>query len=754
MADKKKRSNKKAQNALAAEAEAKKQEYEAQQESLNNMSQGEREGLYTFSDEDLIKGYNLLRDNKPAEGAESNSYLTRMSAYKNEASKRGINLDDPNVTPTTSGTTAVDPSKLTFAAIVEKRFPGADPNKLTDEQKDALTEDIINNRGYEPGDVTKAILGDDRIAKINESRNNPEGQNNTGSVNPKSTTEVPAYNGMKDIKNTVEKLEGQKADPHAPYTGIPVMNPDNTVNGYRSLGTDIKDIRYADDRVKEARMNDATRVEAESNKKKLNRLLEAEKTYEQTLDKLNKDLAKENSKTNKAIIKSTISQVSKRAKDIDDQIAAIKGDIKAENERELMNALSEDQRIKLAELNVEKTQLDRHLGYLMNDLQGDIDIFLDPNADTTVKQQSIAKLQEYIPEIQDNLKNRLNIASGELSNIAETVKSTGNEDFIEALDNINAAIEIFNQQGLNIQDPKTAKQLGAFVDRLDDIIKHQDRYDLDTRYANDMKESAVNRLLFDIFDEVKSAFVFIAAIESGNPQLIRSSIDVYNNKIQQAEADYKVGQIKGLEENKVRELTGQSIADFFTTSQAKPQLDMLREQLHIQTAEQEQELMKGLEKSFEEFNKYKAANPEKATDFSAWVLDRSNKGNPLSMLISASLQNPDSVKSVLQGLYDAFTNIFTNSDRNEKTDIISLGSKGKSSKWIDNALSKANAKKTEKAEETESEEETPQLDPALMLDMQNTVSQALASKAAPPQAGAPQAGAPKTNNGFGRTNLA
>ena len=40
------------------------------------------------------------------------------------------------------------------------------------------------------------------------------------------------------------------------------------------------------------------------------------------------------------------------------------------------------------------------------------------------------------------------------------------------------------------------------------------------------------------------------------------------------------------------------------------------------------------------------------------------------------------------------------------------------------------------------------------MDMQNTVSQALASRVAPPQANAPQAGAPKTNNGFGRTNLA
>jgi hypothetical protein len=77
--------------------------------------------------------------------------------------------------------------------------------------------------------------------------------------------------------------------------------------------------------------------------------------------------------------------------------------------------------------------------------------------------------------------------------------------------------------------------------------------------------------------------------------------------------------------------------------------------------------------------------------------------------------------------------------------LINNGSnKKKTASFLDNAISKSSKKK-----EPEKEKDT-----ALIMDMQNTVGQALASRAAPPQAGAPQAGAPKTNNGFGRTNLA
>ena len=667
--------------------------------------------------------------------------------------------------------------KLTFADVVEKQFPGADPNKLTDEQKDAITETIIHNPGYEPGEVTKSILGDDRIAKIDESRNKPEGQQNTEqNVEPNV---APTYNGMGDIKDTVEDLEGKKADPNAPYAGIPVMNNDGTTNGYRSIFTDIKDIGYADDKVEEARKNDPTRVAAETNKNKLEGLLKKQELYNSELDNLTKKLQKDNTREGKVITNAAIKKYKELADQNAKEIEALKGDIKAEDDRAYMEAFSEDQRMKFAELNNEKYKLDRSLNYMMNDLQGDIDLYLDPNADAAKKQEAIARLQEYVPELQDNLKNRLNIASGEIANIAETVKATGNQDFIEALDNINAAIEMFNKEGLNINDPETAKQLGAFVDRLDDIVKHQDKYDLDTRYANDMKESAVNRLLFDIFDDVKSAFVFMAAIESGNPQLIRSSIDTYNNKIQQAEADYKVGQIKGIEENKVRDITGENIANFFTTSEAKPQLEFLAKQLNITEGEAQKRAIEASEKAYEEYNKYlnQMKNEGKKPEaFAAWVLQQrasnvNSASGLLGLLLGAGLMNTEQIENLIKNNLSKATEGFENGGivggegvgataGSDNTTINAregemvlnadqqkqlwdlVNGKGKSGKWIDNALGKVKEKQ---------EAETPKEDPALTLDMQNTVNQALAARTQPQQKPTMQGQSLNVNKGFGKT---
>jgi hypothetical protein len=86
----------------------------------------------------------------------------------------------------------------------------------------------------------------------------------------------------------------------------------------------------------------------------------------------------------------------------------------------------------------------------------------------------------------------------------------------------------------------------------------------------------------------------------------------------------------------------------------------------------------------------------------------------------------------------------TGSDETKKEDITNISStKKRTSSILDGVVGKLSEKN-----------KPEQKDPALMMDIQNTVGQALAARAAPPQAGAPQAGAPKTNNGFGRTNLA
>jgi hypothetical protein len=185
--------------------------------------------------------------------------------------------------------------------------------------------------------------------------------------------------------------------------------------------------------------------------------------------------------------------------------------------------------------------------------------------------------------------------------------------------------------------------------------------------------------------------------------------------------------------------------------------------------------MDALEAGFEEYNKYKQEHPGEAIDFAAWVSAYKNEGGIAGQIISALLMNFPGLKKAIEnninkansaagdyasggivpGNSYSGDNLTANVNSGEMIlnqeqqanlwNLINNGSnKKKTASFLDNAISKSSKKKEPEKEK----------DPALIMDMQNTVSQALASRAAPPQAGAPQAGAPKTNNGFGRTNLA
>lgn len=291
MSNKKKKSNKEMRQELNNQVQS-------AQEQLNNLSQGEREGLHTFSDDDLARGYNLLRENKPVEGAESNSYLTRMSAYKSEASKRGIDLD--NYVPSTKvapANTEVAPAKdrsnLKFDDIVQEVIPGADPNNLTDEQKDLVADAIANEPGYTPKDRTKAILGDERIAGIMAKRDADN-----------ANTDKPVGDGLLDrLKATSADLNERKADPKAEYTGIPGENAQGNALGYRSVINDAKDLAYANNDLKAARLNDSVRQEAIAAKKEAKSVANDIKKYDREYTQLLDDLEGTNKKSEKMLIK-------------------------------------------------------------------------------------------------------------------------------------------------------------------------------------------------------------------------------------------------------------------------------------------------------------------------------------------------------------------------------------------------------------------------------------------------------------------
>ena len=752
MSNKKKKSNKEMRQELNNQVQS-------AQEQLNNLSQGEREGLHTFSDDDLAKGYNLLRENKPAEGAESNSYLTRMSAYKNEASKRGIDLDNyvpsTKVTPDTTETApAKDRSNLSFDSVVEEVIPGADPDNLTDEQKDLVAEAIANEPGYTPGDRTKAILGDERIASIMAKRDADN-----------ANTDAPVGDGLLDrLEATSNDLNARKADPNAEYTGIPGENARGDIQGYRSIINDAKDLAYAHNDLKAARENDDVRQSAIAAKKEAKEVTEAIKKYDREYTQLFNDLDKSNKKSEKMLLKGMINErkakldelqgrldelnanfENKYGMTINDAIAGSDKNLAALEAAginpEELSKLAGENYDKVAELLGQRAQVTEELDYLTGDIKDDIEMLLGSNVDPAKAEEVYAKLEKLEPKFREAITNKVNLNKNTLDALGSVVESLNDEDATELYQNLQGMAQGFLDQKIDVSDPKTIELLDQYSKEFDDIIKNQEMYDKDTRYANDLRLSAFNRLMFNIFDDLKSALVFGVALESGNPQVIRSALDQYNYKLQEAEQKRKTDTYGAYSENRIREITQDNIARFKKITEIDPEIAKYEKVLNIQEGEAGKRQMDALEAGFEEFNKYKQEHPNESVDFAAWVSANKNAGGVVGQIISALLMNFPDLKNVIGSAIQGMTT-GTSSDETMKNEVSNVSSKKHTSSWLDNATSKlSQAKEPEKKP-----------DPALMMDMQNTVGQALAARQQIPQGQtAPQGQQLNTKTGFGRT---
>ena len=651
-----------------------------------------------------------------------------------------------------------DRSNLSFDSIVEEVIPGADPNNLSEEQKDLVADAIEKEKGYTPGDRTKAILGDERIAKIEAAKNN---ENDLPSENQD--------NGLLDkLKATSEDLNQRKANPDGEYTGIPGENAQGNTLGYRSLINDVRDVAYTNDDLKAARLNDSVRQEAIAAKKEAKSVINDIKKYDREYTDLLGDLEKTNKKSEKMLIKGLINERKAKLDELQGKVDSINAEFESKygmtiNEAmsgsdkntealeaagidpEALSALAGEKYNEITDLLGQRAEVNNELDYISDDIKDDVNLLLQPNATQEQLDAVYAKLEKIEPKLREVINNKVNLNKNTLDTLGEVVSNINDPDVTEAYQNLQGMAQGFLDQKIDISNPETLKALQVYEKEFSDIIKNQEMYDKDTRYANDMRLSAVNRLMFNIFDDIKSAIVFAAAIESGNPQAVRSALDMYNYKIQEAENKRKTDQYGAYTENRIREITQDNIARFKKITEIDPDIAKLERVLNIQEGEAGKRQMDALEAGFEAFNKYKQDNPGSAVDFAAWVSANRNAGGVLGQIISTLLMNFPDLKNaagtLLQGTND------TSSDGTKKEDIIDVsGGKKKTSSILDGVVGKLGEKRQA--------EQPKEKDPALMMDMQNTVGQALASRVAPPQASAPQAGAPKTSNGFGRTNLA
>lgn len=708
------------------------------------------------------------REGRPGEKAENKEYWSNYTLalqgalenlgidpnnYKAETKEgQGFQLQEDGTRP------AKDRSNLSFDSIVEEVIPGADPNNLTDEQKNLVAEAIANEPGYTPGDRTKAILGDERIADIMSKRDADN-----------ANTDKPVGEGLLDrLKAKSTDLNARKADPNAIYTGIPGENARGDIQGYRSIINDVKDLAYANNDLKDARLNDPVRQEAIAAKKEAKDTSDAIKKYDREYTNLINDLEKTNKKSERMLIKGMINERKARLDELQNSLDEINSNFEKQYgmtindalagsdknvaaleaagiDPEALSALAGKKYNEITDLLGQRAQVNEELDYISNDIKGDIELLLDGNADPSQLEAVYAKLEKLEPKLRETLNNKVNLNKNTLDALGDVVDSLGDDDAKELYQNLQGMAQGFLEQKIDITDENTLKVLDQYSKEFDDIIKNQEMYDKDTRYASDLRLSSFNRMMFNIFDDIKSAIVFLAAIESGNPQVIRSALDQYNYKLQDAENKRKTDQYGAYTENRIREITQDNIARFKKITEIDPDIAKLERVLNIQEGEAGKRQMDALEAGFEEFNKYKSEHPNESIDFAAWVSANRNAGGVLGQIISALLMNFPDLKNAATNLYQSMgeTND-TSSDETKKEDITNIsGTKKRTSSILDGVVGKLSEKS-----------KPEQKDPALMMDIQNTVGQALAARAAPPQAGAPQAGAPKTNNGFGRTNLA
>ena len=632
--------------------------------------------------------------------------------------------------------------------------------------------------------------------------NEPNGAGDATSPNSQPTNKTTKANSgdglLGRLKATSADLNERKANPDGEYTGIPGENAQGNALGYRSVINDIKDVAYTNNDLQAARLNDSVRQEAIAAKKEAKSVANDIKKYDREYTDLLGTLEKTNKKSEKMVIKGLINERKAKLDELQGQVDSINSEFEKKygmtiNEAmsgsdknaealeaagidpEALSVLAGEKYGEIADLLGQRAEVNEQLDYISDSIKGDIETLLQPNTDSDKLKEVYARIDQITPELSKVLKDKVNLNKNTLDSLGEVIEGIDDPDVKEAYQNLQGMAQGFLEQKIDIANPETLKALQTYEKDFSDIIKNQEMYDKDTRYANDMRLSAVNRLMFNIFDDIKSAIVFAAAIESGNPQAVRSALDMYNYKIQEAENKRKTDQYGAYTENRIREITQDNIARFRKITEIDPDIAKLEKVLNIQEGEAGKRQMDALEAGFEEFNKYKQEHPGEAIDFAAWVSAYKNEGGIAGQIISALLMNFPGLKKAIEnninkansaagdyasggivpGNSYSGDNLTANVNSGEMIlnqeqqanlwNLINNGSnKKKTASFLDNAISKSSKKKEPEKEK----------DPALMMDMQNTVGQALASRVAPPQANAPQAGAPKTSNGFGRTNLA
>ena len=625
-----------------------------------------------------------------------------------------------------------------------------------DGDKDQIVDWLKTHPAYELGDVTKASLGDEAVSEIEAARaaNSPS-SDSTGAEAAKSDDNNT--DGLNAIQNRVNEIDSKKAG----YHDIPTEFKDDRDNlQYRTIYSDYLDYQDTKNYEEEARSKDKVRSEALTYKEQLEEIVNKGNDIINEKEKLEKALKKANSKLDANIIKNTIKQYESSLSDlskewerltnipmskIDDDDYLLTVGVDPARIEELASDAGIDLNGFLG--NVKETQ--DKISYLKNDIKDDINFLMEGKGTPEEMQAAAERVDQVLPELRKHIDNDVELAKGSLPSLRKVAENIGDPDIIEMVDNVEGMTHLFEDQNKMLLNPENLDKVMGAVDQLDDIVKHQDNYNANTRYARDARLSAFNKLIFNIFDRIKSDFIFMAAAESGNPQMIRSALDQFNYNLEMAENKRQTDKFGAYTDNRIREISQDNLAKFKQITEIEPALKQLEGEINLESRKGRMQ-MQSIINAWDEYQKQMSKIPaEQKVSFATWVSQNNGSGGIANQVVMALLSNfpqlADGLKNLGVPLPESEPKPTGGSSTEKfKEDIQDVSSgKKKTSTWLDNATSKLSQKKEPEKEE----------DPDLVIDMQNTVNSALNARSMPPQA-APQAGTPQTNSGFGRTNLA
>ena len=224
------------------------------------------------------------------------------------------------------------------------------------------------------------------------------------------------------------------------------------------------------------------------------------------------------------------------------------------------------------------------------------------------------------------------------------------------------AQNLFDKINTLLEDGKITQDeletMGTIYDFTSQLAQEEYRSDKNIQKAEDQYNSANAKSTYYLLDQIKTWAVFLIGLSQGNPTMVYSAMEQFNKKIADAEADYKVGEIKAFENNNVKDITGEADAQY-TLEQIFPGAESKRV-FDTMDLEQKSNEIKKLKDAYDTYQKiYKEyGDTPNGKGFQAWFTNQSaNSGSSgwglLRDLITAGALNWEALQEFMEGGNDS-----------------------------------------------------------------------------------------------------